>query len=104
MIRLVIRTDRQMEYVHVKDMRSSALEPTTTLSGYNWSGGLGYYRNIKDVSTDFFIQYLQKGTDVLEYPLVVTQVGDFSNGISTIQSYYAPEFAAHSAGVRLVVD
>ena len=104
MIRLVIRSDRNMEYIHVKDMRSSALEPTTALSGYQWSGGLGYYRNTKDVSTDFFIHFLPKGTHVLEYPLAVTQKGDFSNGIATIQSYYAPEFGAHSEGVRLLVD
>jgi hypothetical protein len=103
-IRLVIRTDRNMEYIHVKDMRSSSFEPTSALSGYQWSGGLGYYRNNRDVSTDFFIQYLQKGTHVLEYPLLVTQKGEFSNGIATIQSYYAPEFGAHSKGLRLVVE
>jgi hypothetical protein len=103
-IRLVIRSDRNMEYVHVKDMRSSALEPTLAISGYEWSGGLGYYRNTKDVSTDFFIQYLQKGTYVLEYPLLVTQKGEFSNGIASIQSYYAPEFGAHSEGIRLSAE
>jgi hypothetical protein len=102
-IRLIIRSDRSMEYIHVQDMRSSSLEPATAISGYQWSDGLGYYRNIKDVSTEFFIQYLSKGTYVLEYPLKVTQKGAFSNGIATIQSYYAPEFGAHSEGLRLVV-
>ena len=52
----------------------------------------------------FFIQYLRKGTYVLEYPVVVTQKGIFSNGIATIQSYYAPEFAAHSEGLKVIVD
>jgi uncharacterized protein YfaS (alpha-2-macroglobulin family) len=92
-----------MEYIHVRDMRSSSLEPTIQVSGYRWSGGLGYYANTKDVSTDFFIQYLPKGTFVLEYPLAATQKGDFSNGIALIQSYYAPEYGSHSEGLRLVV-
>lgn len=102
-VRLVIGTDRNMEYVHLKDMRASALEPMEQLSGYSYKGGLGFYKNVTDVSTEFFIQYLNKGTYVLEYPLMVTQKGEFSNGIATIQSYYAPEFAAHSEGKRLLV-
>jgi len=102
-VRLVIGTDRNMEYVHLKDMRASALEPMDQLSGYSYKGGLGFYRNVTDVSTEFFIQYLNKGTYVLEYPLMVTQKGEFSNGIATLQSYYAPEFAAHSEGTRIIV-
>jgi Bacterial Alpha-2-macroglobulin MG10 domain len=102
-VRLVIGTDRDLEYVHLKDMRASALEPMDQLSGYSYKAGLGYYRNVTDVATEFFIQYMRKGTYVLEYPLMVTQKGEFSNGIATIQSFYAPEFAAHSEGKRLIV-
>jgi uncharacterized protein YfaS (alpha-2-macroglobulin family) len=102
--RLIITTDRDMEYVHVKDMRATAFEPTEHLSGYTYSGNLGYYKNITDVSTDFFIQYLSKGIYLLEYPVKVTQKGEFSNGIATIQCYYAPEFSAHSAGLRIIVE
>ena len=46
---------------------------------------------------------LQKGTYVFEYDLRVSQKGEFSNGITTIQSMYAPEFTSHSEGVRVVV-
>lgn len=101
--RLIIVSDRNMEYIHLKDMRASTFEPVSPLSGYTYSGGLWYYKNITDVSTDFFIRYLNKGTYVLEYPLFVTQLGDFSNGIATIQSIYAPEFSAHSGGLRVKV-
>jgi uncharacterized protein YfaS (alpha-2-macroglobulin family) len=93
-----------MEYVQVNDMRAATFELLRNKSGYRYQGGLGYYENITDVSTDFFIQYLRKGTYVLEYPMVVTQRGLFSNGIATIQSYYAPEFAAHSEGLKVIVD
>lgn len=103
-IRIEIRVDREMEYVHLQDMRSSGLEPTQVISGYRWQDGLGYYQTIKDASADFFIDYLPKGTFVFEYPLKVSHAGDFSNGITTIQSYYAPEFTSHSKGDRVVVD
>jgi uncharacterized protein YfaS (alpha-2-macroglobulin family) len=64
---------------------------------------LGYYQGIKDASMNFFIDYLRKGTYVFEYELIVAQKGDFSNGITTIQSMYAPEFTSHSEGVRVTV-
>ena len=101
--RIIIRSDRDMDFVHLRDMRSSALEPVSSLSGYKYSGGLGYYENITDVSTDFFFRRLSKGTYVLEYATFVSQSGKFSNGIATIQSMYAPEFSAHSEGSSLTV-
>ena len=73
------------------------------LSGYRRQGGLGYYENTRDASVNFFIDYLPKGTYVLEYPMTVTQEGEFSNGITTLQGMYAPEFSAHSEGVRVKV-
>lgn len=100
-VRIELRVDRDMEYVHMKDMRASALEPVNVLSGYRWQGGLGYYESTRDASTNFFFNTLQKGTYVFEYPLFVTHEGDFSNGVTTIQCMYAPEFTAHSEGVRL---
>jgi hypothetical protein len=103
-VRIELRVDRDMEYVHMKDMRASALEPINVLSGYKWQGGLSYYETTKDASTNFFFNYLRKGTYVFEHPLFVTHAGNFSNGITTIQSMYAPEFSAHSEGVRIRVD
>ncbi len=102
-VRIEIRVDRNMEYVHLKDMRASCFEPVDYLSGYRYSAGLGYYQGIKDASMNFFIDYLHKGTYVFEYDLIVSQKGDFSNGITTMQCMYAPEFSSHSEGVRVVV-
>jgi hypothetical protein len=103
-VRIEIRVDRDMEFVHMKDMRASAFEPVNVLSGYQYKGGLGYYETTLDASTNFFFDYLRKGTYVFEYPLVASQKGDFSNGITTIQCMYAPEFTSHSEGVRVVVE
>ena len=103
-VRIELRVDRDMEYVHMKDMRASALEPVNVLSGYKWQDGLGYYETTKDASTNFFFDHLRKGTYVFEYPLFVTHTGTFSNGITTIQCMYAPEFSAHSESVRITVE
>ncbi len=102
--RIEIRVDRDMEFVHMKDMRAAALEPDNVLSGYHWQGGMGYYESIRDASVNFFFSYLRKGTWVFEYSLNVTQRGTFSNGISTIQCMYAPEFASHSEGLSIRVE
>ncbi|HFA47387.1 MAG TPA: alpha-2-macroglobulin [Bacteroidetes bacterium] len=102
-VRIELRVDRDMEYVHMKDMRASGFEPINVLSSYKWQGGLGYYESTRDVSTNFFFGMLPKGTHVFEYPLRVVHNGDFSNGITTVQCMYAPEFTSHSEGVRVVV-
>ncbi|MGH2553785.1 MAG: alpha-2-macroglobulin family protein, partial [Chitinophagaceae bacterium] len=103
-VRVELRVGRDMEYVHMKDMRASSLEPVNVLSEYKWQGGLGYYESTKDASTNFFFSYLRKGTYVFEYPLFVTHAGNFSNGITTIQCMYAPEFTSHSEGIRISVE
>jgi len=87
----------------MKDMRAAGVEPVNVLSGYRWQDGLGYYESTRDAATNFFISYLNKGTYVFEYELVVTHKGDFSNGITSIQCMYAPEFASHSEGMRVKV-
>lgn len=103
-IRLVLRLDRAMDYVQLKDSRAACLEPTATLSGYRWTGGFGYYAETKDASTRFFFDHLSKGTYVLEYSCRVSQVGTYQSGLATVQCAYAPEMAAHSsAGTPLQV-
>jgi TonB-dependent SusC/RagA subfamily outer membrane receptor len=102
-VRIVLKVDRDMEYVHLKDMRAACFEPVNVLSGYKYQGGLGYYESTRDVSTNFFFDHLPKGTYVFEYPVFVSQQGDFSNGIATIQCMYAPEFSSHSKGIRVQV-
>ena len=103
-VRIELKVDRIMEFVHMKDMRAAGFEPTNVLSQYKWQDGLGYYESTKDAATHFFFDVLPKGVYVFEYDLRVNNKGDFSNGISTIQSMYAPEFSSHSEGVRVKIE
>jgi len=100
-VRLIIETDRAMEFVHLKDLRASGFEPMEVLSGYRWGGGLGYYQSTKDLATHFFIDYLPRGKYVIEYPVTVAQAGAYSEGLATVQCMYAPEFGSHSQGKRV---
>lgn len=103
-VRIELKVDRSMEYIHMKDMRASGLEPIHVLSRYKWQDGLGYYESTKDVATHFFFDYLPKGSYVFEYPLRVVHEGQFSNGVTTIQSMYAPEFTSHSEGIKIEIQ
>ncbi len=102
-IRLEIHSSRDMNYVHLKDMRAASMEPLNVLSGYKWKEQLGYYESTNDASTNFFFDFLPKGTYVFEYPLYITHAGDFSAGIATLKSIYAPELSSHSAGMNISV-
>ena len=103
-VRINLHVDRPMEFVHMKDMRAAGFEPINVLSRYKWQDGLGYYESTKDASTNFFFDYLPKGIFVFEYYLRISNAGDFSNGITTIQSMYAPEFNSHSEGVGIIIQ
>ncbi|OXB16043.1 alpha-2-macroglobulin family protein [Flavobacterium reichenbachii] len=103
-VRLIITSKEDTEYVHLKDMRASCFEPVNVLSEYKYKDGLGYYMSTKDTATHLFFDYINKGTYVLEYDIRVNNSGEFSNGITTIQSMYAPEFTSHTKGIRVKVQ
>ena len=103
-IRIELSVDRPMEFIQMRDMRSSGVEPYNVLSQYKWQDGLGYYESTKDVATFFYFDYLPKGDFVFEYDVYASHRGQYSNGITEIQSMYAPEFSSHSEGVSIIVE
>jgi uncharacterized protein YfaS (alpha-2-macroglobulin family) len=103
-VRLIIKSKEDMEFVHLKDMRASCFEPVNVLSQYQYKNGLGYYMSTKDAATHFFFDQINKGTYVIEYDIRVNNSGEFSNGITTIESMYAPEFSSHTKGIRVKVN
>ncbi|MEQ8521088.1 MAG: hypothetical protein RIC15_02930 [Vicingaceae bacterium] len=103
LVRLIVKTDRELEFVSIKDMRSAGLEPLETISSYRYQSGLGYYQSVLDASHNFFIDRMDKGSYVIEYELKTNNKGNFSAGFSAAQCFYAPEFSARSAGTRLLI-
>src|SRR5690606_8361142 len=57
-VRIELRVDRDMEYVHLKDQRGSGTEPVNVLSQYKYQDGLAYYESTRDTASHFFIDYL----------------------------------------------
>ncbi|HOK79173.1 MAG TPA: hypothetical protein PLW35_15790, partial [Verrucomicrobiota bacterium] len=102
-VRIELKVDRDMEYVHLKDHRGSGVEPVNVLSRYKHQDGLGYYESTRDTASHFFIDYLPKGTYVFEYPVRVQHRGEYQTGVASIQCLYAPEFNSHSESFMLKV-
>lgn len=103
-VRMILNTDRPMEYIHLKDMRAAGFEPIEVLSTYQWKNNLGYYQSTKDASTNFYIEYMPKGRYVFEYDYLCNAAGEFSNGVTTLQNYYAPQMNAHSEGITVKIN
>jgi uncharacterized protein YfaS (alpha-2-macroglobulin family) len=102
-VRIELRVDRDMEYVHMKDQRGSGTEPVDVLSGYRFQDGLAYYESTRDTATHFFMDNLPKGTYVFEYSTRIQHKGNYQTGVATIQCMYAPEFNSHSESFNLEV-
>jgi len=103
-VRIELRTDRDMEYVHMKDHRGSGTEPVNVLSRYKYQDGLGYYESTRDTASHFYLDYLPKGVYVFEYSVRVQHRGQYQTGMTNVQCMYAPEFNSHSQSIGLKVE
>ena len=100
-VRLVIKNNRDLDYVTVKDERAGCFEPVDQVSGCRVADHSWYYLETKDALTNIFFSDLQKGTHVITYDVHVMASGRFSAGIATAQCQYAPQITAHSAGRQI---
>jgi hypothetical protein len=47
---------------------------------------------------------MPKGKYVFEYDYICNAAGTFSNGITTMQNYYAPQMNAHTQGTKVSIS
>jgi hypothetical protein len=102
-VRLVVTSDRDYEFLELADHRPSITEPMDVLSGWRHGDGAAWYVAIRDAATQMFFERLPRGAHVFEYSLRAAHRGTASSGFANVQSRYAPEFNAHSASVNLEV-
>ena len=102
-VHLSLRTKHAAEYVHLRDPRAAGFEPENAVSAYRWDLGVGYYQEIRDSGANFFFADLPVREYPLAYRVRASMTGTFHVGPATVQSIYAPEFSAYSAGATLVV-
>jgi len=76
--------------------RPAFTEPVIMRSGYHWSGGLGYYRQVHDATTEFSFCQIPRGDYLIEETLYVERDGSYHSGIAVIRCDYADEFQGHS--------
>lgn len=111
-VRITIDADRDYDFVRVTDNRAACLEPVEQLSGYRtattggtalWSYS-GYYRQMRDSSSEFYFDRLAKGTHVIETDYFVDRLGDYQQGSCSVSCEYAPEFNAIYCGQEISVE
>lgn len=103
-VQLSLRSRHDAEYVHLRDPRAAGFEPVTQRSGWSWDLGIPRYEEVRDSGTNFFIERLPVGEYTLKYRIRASVAGTFKVAPATIQSMYAPEFAAYSSGTTLGVE
>lgn len=101
--RLIIRADRSMDFVQIKEERAACVEPTDSHSAYRF-GQVGYYCEVKDASTRFYIDRLPKGSTLIETTYHIDRPGTYRTGITTVQCAYAPEYTANTGSITLQVE
>ena len=101
-VRVIIKTNKDMDFVTMTDERASCFEPVDQLSGYRSEDRTWFYLETKDTQTNVFFNSLSKGTHIIGYDVWVTNPGEFTSGIATIQCQYAPQLSAHSAGKTII--
>ena len=102
-MQISLRTKHAAEYVHLRDPRGAGLRAGERVSRYKWDLGIGWYEEIRDCGTNFFFEQLPVGEYTFKYRLRANMAGVFRVGPATVQSMYAPEFNAYSAGAMLTV-
>ena len=103
-VRVIIKTNRDMDFVTMTDERAACFEPVDQLSGYRSEDNTWFYQETKDTQTNVYINSLNKGTHIIGYDVWVTNPGEFTSGIATIQCQYAPQLTAHSAGKTIITE
>jgi len=103
-VQLSLTAKAAAEYVHLRDPRPAGLEPDRPESGWKWDLGISRYEETRDSGANFFFEQLPAGEYTFKYRLRANLAGEFRSGPAQVQSIYAPEFVAYSAGERLRIE
>lgn len=133
-VQISLRAKHEAEYVHLRDPRAAGLEPDygktgpgeepipligfassaaggpggggsgAGLSGFRSDFGLSWYEETRDSGANFFFTRVPVGEYTFKYRLRANMAGTFRVGPATVQSMYAPEFNAYSAGHTLSIE
>lgn len=103
-VQLTLTAKQAAEFIHLRDPRAAGLEPEALRSGYRWDRGLPFYEEVRDSGANFFLERLPAGEYTFRHRLRATVAGTFRFAPAVVQSMYAPELTAYSAGRELAVE
>ena len=103
-IYLKVKSDRAIDFVHVKDLKAAGMENVNQLSSYGYGKNVSYYTTPYDNRTSFFIEHLPKGKSSMSYEVRLTHKGTQSIGYALVECLYAPEFRGNTRGMKVVVE
>jgi hypothetical protein len=95
---LTIKASRPFSNLVVTDDRAATFMPKVQVAGWVYGDGISAYRESANSLTNLYINYMPKGTYILEYELTANNAGQFASGLATVTCSQAPELTAHSAG------
>lgn len=99
-VRIVVESERDLDFVQFIDRRAACMEPVGQLSGYR----NGYYCSPKDCSTNYYFDRLSKGRHVVETEYFIDRAGRYETGLCTVQCAYAPEYRATAPSQTINVE
>lgn len=99
-----LTADRDYDFVSLRASRAACMEPVEALSGYTYRDGIGFYRVVRDASSEYFFETFRKGTRTFTEECFVDRVGTYTLGTAKIQSQYAPEFCGQTRGDVVTVE
>jgi hypothetical protein len=102
-VQLIVSAKHRAEFIHLRDPCGAGFEPMQVRSGWQWDLVTPVYREIRDSGANFFIEELPAGEYTLKHRLRATMSGTFRVAPATVQSMYAPELTAYSAGATVEV-
>ena len=65
-VKITFTSQQDMSFVFVKDLRAAGFEPIEQISRYEYNDRMSYYQSNTDTDMEFFIEFLPKGTHLLE--------------------------------------
>ena len=102
-VQISLSSKHAAEYVHLRDPRPAGAEPQSVLSRYKWDLGISWYEETRDSGSNFFFEWLPAGEYTFQYRIRANMGGTFKVAPATVQSMYAPEFNAYSAGATISI-
>ncbi|MDE5773711.1 MAG: hypothetical protein K2H86_04565 [Muribaculaceae bacterium] len=96
LVTLTVTTDRDLDYLQIRDERGAWMEPREQLTQYQSQDGVWSVREQRNSYANIYIYHLPKGVHVLSYEITADRDGEYVSGTATAQSQYYPFITARS--------